>query len=69
MLAGNPPWHELEGVAAIYRIVTADRQKYDLPADTTNSAREFIEQCFIRDAKKRPSADELLQHPFVCDCS
>ena len=69
MLSGKPPWHGLEGVAAIYQICSSDKPKYSLPDSVSDIARDFLERCFIRDPLDRPSADELLIDPFVCDVS
>ena len=69
MLSGKPPWHEYEGVAAIYRIGTSDKPEYSLPDSVSDIAKDFLERCFIRDPLHRPSADELLIDPFVCDVS
>jgi len=67
MLSGNPPWHEFEGIAAIYLIGTSAKPKYQLLDRVSNDARNFLERCFIRDPHQRPSAAELLSDPFVRD--
>jgi len=69
MLSGKPPWHEYEGVAVIWRIAISDKPKYSLPDSVSDTARDFLERCFIRDSDQRPSADELLSDPFVCGVS
>ena len=70
MLSGKPPWHEYELPAAvIWRIGNSDKPEYSLPDSVTDIARNFLERCFIRDPHHRPSANELLSDPFVCDVS
>ena len=35
------------------------------PEDYSVDFRDFVRQCLVKDPQNRPSADELLQHPFV----
>ena len=68
MLSGKPPWHDFEGVAVIYHIGTSkDKPKYQLPDSVSDTARNFLDECFIRDPVQRPSANTLLCDTFVCD--
>jgi len=67
MLSGKPPWHDLEGVAVIYNIGMAERPKYRLPDSVSEMSQLFVERCFVRDPMQRPSADQLIKDPFVCD--
>ena len=71
MLSGEPPWHEYIGKMSmvIFRIATSDKPEYSLPDSVSDNARDFIKRCFIREPLDRPSADELLSDPFVCDVS
>ena len=67
MLTKNPPWHELEGLAVIYRIGTSDMPQFQLPAGASDVTRNFLARCFIYDPRRRPSAVELLRDPFIRD--
>jgi len=70
MLSGKPPWSEIKEYAAlVYAIVTSHKPNYNLPDHVTDIAKDFLERCFIRDSHDRPSANELLSDPFVCDVS
>ena len=33
----------------------------------SNDMREFVKICLTKDPKERPSAEELLEHPFMKD--
>ena len=39
-----------------------------LPAGFSDEFRDFLRLTLEKDPEKRPSARELLTHPFVCDC-
>nr|XP_019949768.1 PREDICTED: mitogen-activated protein kinase kinase kinase 3 [Paralichthys olivaceus] len=62
MLTEKPPWAEYEAMAAIFKIATQPTNPL-LPSNTSDQARDFI-RCIFVEAKHRPSAEELLRHPF-----
>uniref|UniRef100_A0A4W6CEY2 Mitogen-activated protein kinase kinase kinase 3 n=1 Tax=Lates calcarifer TaxID=8187 RepID=A0A4W6CEY2_LATCA len=62
MLTEKPPWAEYEAMAAIFKIATQPTNPL-LPSHTSDQARDFI-RCIFVEAKHRPSAEELLRHPF-----
>ena len=66
MLTGHPPWHELEGVAAIFKIATEKPPISEVTRSVTKEAADFLDLCFQRNKDKRPSAKDLLRHQFVC---
>jgi len=65
MLSGNPPWHELEGVAAIFKIATEMPPIGEVSQKVSRAAADFLALCFQRDKNNRPSANELRRHLFV----
>ncbi|MEQ2303926.1 Mitogen-activated protein kinase kinase kinase 3 [Ameca splendens] len=62
MLREKPPWAEFEAMAAIFKIATQPTNPL-LPPRASDQARDFI-RCIFVEAKHRPSAEELLRHPF-----
>lgn len=62
MLTEKPPWAEYEAMAAIFKIATQPTKPV-LPSHTAEHTRDFIHRIFV-EAKHRPSAEELLRHPF-----
>ncbi|KAK2153846.1 hypothetical protein LSH36_283g02022 [Paralvinella palmiformis] len=64
MLTTNPPWHEYESMAAIFKIATADHPKYELTSDTSDLARNFLKKCFMKNPAERLTAEQLLEHKF-----
>lgn len=63
MLTTKPPFSEFEPMTAIYNI-GAGRIKPGIPDDLSDSLRDLLQQCFKRDPRFRPSATDLLSHPF-----
>uniref|UniRef100_A0A8C1K644 Mitogen-activated protein kinase kinase kinase 22 n=1 Tax=Cyprinus carpio TaxID=7962 RepID=A0A8C1K644_CYPCA len=63
MLTQKPPWAEYEAMAAIFKIATQPT-KPNLPESVSDACRDFLHQIFLEE-KWRPTAEELLSHPFV----
>lgn len=64
MLTKNPPWHDLEPMAALFKIANEKKARYTLGDHVSQSARSFIEKTFLEESR-RPTAEELLGDPFV----
>ncbi|KAB5553673.1 hypothetical protein PHYPO_G00041310 [Pangasianodon hypophthalmus] len=62
MLTEKPPWAEYEAMAAIFKIATQPTNPM-LPSYISEQTKDFIRRIFV-EAKHRPSAEELLRHPF-----
>ncbi|XP_051905256.1 mitogen-activated protein kinase kinase kinase 3 [Hippocampus zosterae] len=65
MLTEKPPWAEYEAMAAIFKIATQPTKPL-LPPRTSEQAHDFVRRIFV-EAARRPSAEELLRHPFSRD--
>ncbi|XP_045066258.1 mitogen-activated protein kinase kinase kinase 3-like [Coregonus clupeaformis] len=63
MLTQKPPWAEYEAMAAIFKIATQPTKPL-LPEGVSEAARDFVRQVFVEE-KWRPTAENLLSHPFV----
>jgi len=50
-------------MTAMYKIVNEGIPP--LPDDISSELKDFLNNCFIRDPKKRKTATELLSHPWV----
>ncbi|KAJ3373640.1 hypothetical protein GGF31_000484 [Allomyces arbusculus] len=59
------PYQECSNQAQIYKKVTAGIKPLALDKVTDPDTREFIELCIEYDYHKRPTAEQLLHHPFL----
>lgn len=65
LLCGSPPYFQLNTMSALYRIV--EDAHPPLPEDISDDLEDFLLRCFIKDPDARPSAAELLKHPWLRD--
>jgi mitogen-activated protein kinase kinase kinase 17/18 len=67
LATGRAPWGDADGLlAAVHRIGYTDDVP-EAPAWMSADARDFLARCFERRAAARPTAAQLLAHPFVAD--
>ncbi|CAM9694692.1 unnamed protein product, partial [Phaeothamnion confervicola] len=65
MATGKPPFSEFDSlVAALFHIATS-KEAPEPPAHLSPLAKDFLRQCMHPEPEMRPSARELLRHPFV----
>ena len=61
------PYSECSNQAQIYRKVTSGIRPAAFEKVEDKDTREFIETCIKFDSTERPTAEQLLQHPFLID--
>ncbi|PQQ20635.1 mitogen-activated protein kinase kinase kinase YODA-like [Prunus yedoensis var. nudiflora] len=64
MATTKPPWSQYEGVAAMFKIGNS-RELPVIPDHLLDDGKDFIRQCLQRNPLHRPTAAQLLEHPFV----
>lgn len=64
MATSKPPWSQFEGVAAIFKIGNS-KDIPEIPEHLSADAKSFIRLCLQREPSARPTAAQLLTHPFV----
>jgi len=65
MATGRRPWANLDNEwAVMYHVVTGHPPLPD-SSQLSEEGIDFLKQCFTRSPMKRPSAKELLEHPWI----
>uniref|UniRef100_A0A5B7CDJ4 mitogen-activated protein kinase kinase kinase n=1 Tax=Davidia involucrata TaxID=16924 RepID=A0A5B7CDJ4_DAVIN len=64
MATTKPPWSQYEGVAAMFKIGNS-KELPAIPDYLSDDGKDFVRQCLQRNPLHRPTAAELLEHPFV----
>ncbi|CAE6459585.1 unnamed protein product [Rhizoctonia solani] len=63
MLTGQHPWAQLSQMQAIFKIGSLARPT--IPPDISSEAEDFLNKTFELDFNIRPTAAELVKHPWV----
>ncbi len=63
LLDGRPPYHNLQPMPALFRIVNDDHPP--LPQGASPGVLDFLMQCFQKDPNLRVSAKKLTKHPWI----
>lgn len=61
----EPPNHEMSPMRVLLKIQKSDPPRLDQPGKWSKEFNEFVAKALIKDPAARPTADELLKHPFV----
>ncbi|XP_071710246.1 mitogen-activated protein kinase kinase kinase YODA-like isoform X2 [Rutidosis leptorrhynchoides] len=64
MATTKPPWSQYEGVAALFKIGNS-KELPAIPDHLSDEGKDFVKQCLQRNPHHRPTAAQLLDHPFV----
>lgn len=83
MLTGEHPWAQLTQMQAIFKVSSLPRPhvsayslyltqigssaKPAIPADISSEADDFLQKTFELNHEARPSASELLKHPWIAN--
>ncbi|NXF43907.1 M3K19 kinase, partial [Oceanites oceanicus] len=65
MATGKPPLASMDRIAAMFYIGAHRGLMPSLPDRFSGTAVDFVHACLTRDQRERPSALQLLDHPFV----
>lgn len=61
----DPPHHDMSPVRVLLKIQKGEPPKLDFPSRWSKEFSEFLILCLNKDPTKRPTADELLEQPFI----
>jgi serine/threonine protein kinase len=65
MAEGEPPYSHINPYRAMFAIARNPPQGLTDPEEWSPEFRSFVEKCLKLDANERPTAKELLLHPFI----
>eukprot|EP01102_Stenamoeba_stenopodia_P021032 TRINITY_DN8375_c0_g1_i1.p2 TRINITY_DN8375_c0_g1~~TRINITY_DN8375_c0_g1_i1.p2 ORF type:complete len:411 (-),score=80.32 TRINITY_DN8375_c0_g1_i1:307-1539(-) len=63
LLTGVPPYFDNTAMSALYKMVNEEHPP--LPERISPELEDFLLKCFRRDPSERPTAEELLNHPWI----
>ncbi|XP_057422259.1 mitogen-activated protein kinase kinase kinase 20-like [Lotus japonicus] len=67
MVSGKPAWN-VEKDSSMWSLllrIGAGEESPEIPEEVSEEGRDFLEKCFVKDPRKRWTAEMLLKHPFV----
>ena len=65
MAEGEPPYSNIHPIKAMFVIKNNPPQGLSEPNKWSNEFNDFVRKCLTLDPKKRPTAGDLLKHPFI----
>lgn len=61
----EPPNHDLTPMRVLLKIQKSDPPRLDCPSRWSREFNDFLSKCLVKDPQQRPTATELLRHPFI----
>ncbi|ELR21629.1 protein serine/threonine kinase, putative [Acanthamoeba castellanii str. Neff] len=65
MAEGDPPYSNIHPMRAIFMIPSRPPPRLSEPEKWSREFNDFVAQCLTKNATDRPTADDLLKHPFL----
>jgi len=65
MAEGKPPHADIHPMRAIFMIPTKPPPTLKEPEKWSDEFKQFVSSCLVKCPEERPSATQLLQHPFI----
>jgi len=65
MAEGKPPYSNIHPMRAIFMIPSRPPPKLTEPDKWSKDMNDFVAKCLTKNPEQRPTATELLKHPFI----
>ena len=65
MNRGQAPWPSFSNPAQAFMHIATPTSVPQIPERLSEAGRDFMRQCTLRDPQQRPSAEDLLSHPWI----
>jgi len=65
MAEGEPPYMDYPPLRALFMITTQGIPDLKEPESWSSHFKDFVSVCLMKDPNDRPSAEKLLEHPFL----
>ncbi|XP_072177963.1 serine/threonine-protein kinase 10-like isoform X1 [Diadema setosum] len=65
----EPPYHDLNPMRVLIKIPKAEPPRLSKPSRWSREFNDFLKKCLDKNPETRPSAVELLKHPWVSDAT
>ncbi|EXB61156.1 Mitogen-activated protein kinase kinase kinase A [Morus notabilis] len=66
MATGKPVWDHEEGASVWPLLIRiGGEEEPEIPSEISEEGKDFLRNCFVKDPRKRWTAEMLLSHPFV----
>ncbi|ORZ35298.1 kinase-like domain-containing protein [Catenaria anguillulae PL171] len=65
MIEGEPPYLNENPLRALYLIATNGTPTLQNPGQLSSTFRDFLAKCLEVDVERRPTAEDMLRHPFL----
>ncbi|XP_040576633.1 serine/threonine-protein kinase 10 isoform X2 [Lepeophtheirus salmonis] len=65
----EPPYHDMSPMRVLLKIQKSDPPRLDKPSKWSKEFNDFLKLCLVKSPTQRPTAEELLKHPFICNAT
>mmetsp|Transcript_21109 Transcript_21109/g.37390 ORF Transcript_21109/g.37390 Transcript_21109/m.37390 type:complete len:931 (-) Transcript_21109:100-2892(-) len=69
MADGEPPFCNIHPMRALFIIPQKDPSTFRAPENWSDDLNSFLAKCLVKNPDERPSAEDLLSHPFIKECA
>lgn len=69
MVTGTPAWNCKPGsnICALLIRIGVGEELPEVPEELSEEGKDFLRKCFVKDPRKRWTAEMLLRHPFISE--